>query len=484
MKYKETPTISDSFKKMESNQFELYIDDFDNNYYTTIFILKENNIQIKCNPIDSNEKYIREVSLEDWRYLNNYFSSFRNIKEIFSRLSKVKNNDCSIKKEINLISLKMKFYDKFQNYSATLDIKEIKENKSKESKESKSNEMNKENKNLKNNNENENLVKRIEILEDFINKLKQSLPFNSIDLSLYELVNVFNNLGSKELISKKEKLGLINSGIKKVFKQNISDCILIYKFDPKDNNDIPNKFRSNCEVLNNILIIIKTMNNKIFGFFYKEENNNNFMTGNFGIIETIFDTRNYLNDSFAFSFNKDKIYYSDISHKDSYENPGFALKFNYNKSSFFGNEYINKKINSNLYDLGAQVQNYPNIQPQYQYQEPMENLQEGFTEATTVSTTSTTTATNYQKANIQQNIQYNQSQPSYSYYNNINTRPSSNQCFQTKQVNPVQAKPVGTACINIYTKSNQIASHRNTINNDNSNNPYILSGLEEFNIFN
>ena len=67
---------------MESNQFELYIDDFDNNYYTTIFILKEKNIQIKCNPIDSNEQYITCVSIEDWRYLNNYFSSFRNIKEI------------------------------------------------------------------------------------------------------------------------------------------------------------------------------------------------------------------------------------------------------------------------------------------------------------------------------------------------------------------------------------------------------------------
>ena len=67
---------------MESNQFELYIDDFDNNYYTTIFILKENNIQIKFNPIDSNEQYITYVSIEDWRYLNNYFSSFRNIKEI------------------------------------------------------------------------------------------------------------------------------------------------------------------------------------------------------------------------------------------------------------------------------------------------------------------------------------------------------------------------------------------------------------------
>ena len=347
---------------MELNQFELYIDDFDNNYYTTIFI-KENNIQIKCNPIDSNEKYLTDVSFEDWRYLNNYFSSLRNIKEIFSRLSKVKNNDCSIKKEKNLISLKMKFYDKFQNYSATLNKKEIKENKSKESK---PNEINKENKNVNNHNENENLVKRIENLEDFINKLKQSLSFNSIDLSLYELENVYNNLYSKELISKKEKLGLINSGIKKLYKQNISDCILIYKFDPKDNNDILNIFRSKCEGFNNNLIIIKTMNNKIFGFFYKKENNNIYMAGNFGNIKTIFDTRNYSSDSFVFSFSKEKIYYSDISHKDSYENPGFALKYNYNKSIFFGIEYINKKISSNLCDFGTQIQIYPNIQQQFQ----------------------------------------------------------------------------------------------------------------------
>lgn len=231
MKYKETPTISNSYKKMESNQIELYVDDFDNNYFTIFIILKENNIQIKCNPIDSNEKYIKDVSLEDWKNLNNYFSSFRDIKEIFARLNKLKNNDCSIKKEKNLISLKIKFYDKFQNYSIKINIEEAKEVIEDKSKGPNLNGIIEENNFLKN--DNKNLVKRIENLEDFIHKFQLSLPFNSIDLSLYELENIFQNLVSQELISEKKNLGLINSGIKKIFKKNISECILIYKFTRK-----------------------------------------------------------------------------------------------------------------------------------------------------------------------------------------------------------------------------------------------------------
>ena len=420
MQIEETPTISNSYKKMELSQFELCIDDFDNNYFATFFILKGNAIQIKCNQIDSNEKYIRDVSLDDWKYINNYFCSFRNIKEIFERLRKLKNNDYMRKKEKSLISLKMKFYDRLQNYSATININEIKDDKSEEFK---PNEIMKENKN------NENLIKRIEILEDFINKLKKSLPFNSIDLSLYELENVFNNLDSKELISKKENLGLINSGIKKLFKQNISDCILTYKFTTKDNNDIPNIFRTKCEGFKNNLIIIKSMNDKIFGFFYKEENNNNnYWAGDFQNIETIFDTRNYSSNSFVFSFSKDKIYYSDNSQKDLYESPGFSLKFNYNRKSFFGNEYKNKKIDySNLYEDRERVQNYPNIQQQQcGYQVSMNNPQKIYT-----TTTRTTIAENYyQNANIQPKIQQKQHTTTYPNKNRIVAISSSNQYFQ------------------------------------------------------
>ena len=74
------------------------------------------------------------------------------------------------------------------------------------------------------------------ILYEDIDKLNESLEsfisdrYNSFDINLCELEKVFNNLKYSDLISKREYLGFINSGIKKLFKKNIADCILAYKF--------------------------------------------------------------------------------------------------------------------------------------------------------------------------------------------------------------------------------------------------------------
>ena len=203
---------------------EKVIDD-GNIIFSVTFITKSNFIQIECNNINSNEKYIKNLSLEDWKDLNNYFFSLNNLSNIFKKIDKLKNQEFSIVKEKNEILLKFNVYDEYQSYPVAIALEE---NKNDKSKVLETNKIIEENKILKN--EKKSLEERIEILEDYINKFILSLPYNSFDINLCELEKVFNNLKYSDLISKREYLGFINSGIKKLFKKNIADCILAYKF--------------------------------------------------------------------------------------------------------------------------------------------------------------------------------------------------------------------------------------------------------------
>ena len=309
------------------------------------FIIKNNSIQIECNKTNSNEKYINTLSLEDWKDFNSYLFSLNNLSNIFKQIEKLDNQEFSIVNEKNQIKLNFNFYDKYQKYPITITLDENKNNKFKDS-ESK---IIEENNILKN--KNKSLEERIEFLEDYINKFKLSLPYNSFDINLYELEKVYNNLNS-DLITKREHLGLINSGIKKLLKTNIADCILTYKFIKEENKNIPKKFREICENLSNILIIIKTSNLKTFGAFYKKDINDNYINnnnynGNYNnIIENLFDSKKYTKNAFVFSLDKSKIYYSDLSCKDSYENPGFLINYNNNEYYLFGIEYKEDNVNN------------------------------------------------------------------------------------------------------------------------------------------
>lgn len=225
------------------------------------------------------------------------------------------------------------------------------------------------------------------------------------------------------------------------------------------------------------------MNDKIFGFFYKEgnNNNNNYFARNFENIETIFDTRNYSSNSFVFSFDNDKIYFSDNSHEDSYENPGFSLKYNYKKSRFFGNEYINKKIDSNLYECcGMGFQNYPNIQNQgYENSQSMKNQEKLYTTTNTTNAHVSNFNNAYQNINNQKSKQIIQNSPNFSY---TNPNQSSNQYYQHYQQNTAEYSQ--DQSFGGYGESDPTITYRKNINNDNSINSYILSKQEEFNIYN
>ena len=126
--------------------------------------------------------------------------------------------------------------------------------------------------------ENNNLEERIEKLEylykNIYEKIIKSLPYNSFDDSLYELDRVYHKLPKNCLIKNKKYLGLINNELKKIYKKNIFECELNFQLSHKINN--PDKdFQEIIKSLKNILIIIKTLNGNIFGFFYSNSPNQN-----------------------------------------------------------------------------------------------------------------------------------------------------------------------------------------------------------------
>ena len=415
----------------------------ENTIFSLIFRMKSNSIHIECKDIESqsNEKYINELLLKDWKDYNNYLSSFNNISDIFHLIEKLDLKDFSITKEKNQLNLTIKFSDFYHHYPVNIMLDNINSIKTKDIKSNKSNDSIEENIILKD--KDKELEKRTEMLEDQLKKLKIILCYNLIDVTLLELDNVFNNLESKDLISKREHLGFINSGIKKIFKNNIANCRLVFKFPTKDNNiynNVPNIIRAKCEGLKNPLIIVKTTNLKVFGALYAKNNLNNQSIGNNQInnmIETIFDSRYYTRNSFIFSLDNFKIYYSDPSYKYLCENPEFEIKYNKYKTYFLGNEYVGKEFNY-----------IPIIeQPEY------ENYEGEIIE----------TIGNY-GGNLAQR--------------NINVQNIQN----TETISP---EPRNNPRVNLNSQTfNNYNNGNNNIINDNNYNQYSLSGMEEFIISN
>lgn len=238
--------IEDYLPRTNNNKCE-FIVECDFNIFAINIFLKANIIKIETINTDSNKKYVNELTLKDWINLNKFLSSFQNIKEIYKKIKEMNNDDFSIVKNDNIIiNLKIKFIDRFQSYPTLIPLKE---DGKKEEEFNISNKL-EENKPLKI--DREDLEKRVEELEDFINKFKFSLPFMDFDISLYELEKVYNNLDSLEIISNRRHLGFINSGIKSIFKKNIKDFTLRYKFIVGQNSElwILNQYLNLSNILN------------------------------------------------------------------------------------------------------------------------------------------------------------------------------------------------------------------------------------------
>ena len=166
----------DTFK-----EFIAYSKDDNYNYNFSIYILlKEDTIVIETTDLDndtkSKNKFINELLLKDWQKLNKDLHSFDNINQIFSLFDNIQNKDFSIIKDNNKTKLKMILEDKWHRYPVTIILngyKDIKNN----------NNIIEENVIIQN--DKDYLEKKIEMLEDEINKIKLSIPFNLFDNTLY-----------------------------------------------------------------------------------------------------------------------------------------------------------------------------------------------------------------------------------------------------------------------------------------------------------
>ena len=108
---KETPIL------MKSKEFIASSKDKACNFSINLY-LEEDNIKIESIDLDidinSNNKYINKLFLKDWKNLNEYFSSCKNIQEVFKLFDKANNTNFSIiKNEINT-KLKITFEDNYR----------------------------------------------------------------------------------------------------------------------------------------------------------------------------------------------------------------------------------------------------------------------------------------------------------------------------------------------------------------------------------
>ncbi len=109
-------------KKTEtSNNKEFIAYSKDDNYNFSIYILlKENTIIIESTDLEndskSNNKFINELFLNDWKKLNKELNSFENINQIFSLFDRIKNKDFSIIKDNNKTKLKITLEDNWHKY--------------------------------------------------------------------------------------------------------------------------------------------------------------------------------------------------------------------------------------------------------------------------------------------------------------------------------------------------------------------------------
>ena len=338
----ETPIL------MKSKEFIASSKDKACNFSINLY-LEEDNIKIESIDLDidinSNNKYINKLFLKDWKNLNEYFSSCKNIQEVFKLFDKANNTNFSIiKNEINT-KLKITFEDNYRVYPSFIILKKAKKIENNEN-----NKIIEENVILKR--DKLDLEQRIEMLEDEINKIKYSLPFNLLDINLYKLEKIFNKFDSFETISQREHLGLINSGIKYLFKENIKDCSQVYAFS-KGNPQNVSQFLDKIMRTEYCLIVIKTMNDRTFGAFHKKNIHRTYQQAmatinNSGYFGNIFDTKNYKDNAFVFSFNNKKIYFSDLFYGDSYEQPNFSINYEGKNSCFTGVEYKSYNLNQNI----------------------------------------------------------------------------------------------------------------------------------------
>ena len=278
-----TPCLNNKKDEIDNNRNiknkkEIVIQFSNDSVFSILFTKKTYNIEIECNDILSEEqdKYFNSLNKRDWNKLS-LFKSYNNIDDIFGEIEKLDEKNISLKQQNDNMLLKITLLNQFSSEILLYNSEDYKNNINNSIPEFEELKINKIiNENIKT--ENNNLEERIEKLEylykNIYEKIIKSLPYNSFDDSLYELDRVYHKLPKNCLIKNKKYLGLINNELKKIYKKNIFECELNFQLSHKINN--PDKdFQEIIKSLKNILIIIKTLNGNIFGFFYSNSPNQN-----------------------------------------------------------------------------------------------------------------------------------------------------------------------------------------------------------------
>ena len=238
-------------------------------YHCDMHIINETIIKFLI--VDNNNKtnkYEKDYTLDDFININKYFKMFDNIEELSNELIEIINE-----KEIEFVSCQdnnfiLQFYINRRNNNIIqlnfpkveiklkdkLNLILIEISELKESNKSKDNEIN-------------DLKKKIEDLEKDNLKLK-----NYVDEKFKELENVISQINKLKTISYQSQIFIDNSEIDFILsniQNNPKSLKLLYSSDKDGENE--EKLKNSYTDKNDILVLVKTKENKRFGGYAHEK---------------------------------------------------------------------------------------------------------------------------------------------------------------------------------------------------------------------
>ena len=298
---------------------------------------KEEKEEKKEKKINANKIYEEEVNLSKFKKQEERINELEDKNK--EKEKRIKELEVKNKKQENKINEKEDKNKKQEKKINELEDKSKKQEKKIKELEDKSKKQEKIINEIKNDN-----LRMIKKLEQKDIEFEKSIKLMNEKLSQYlsnninyNYDNMFQKLWSK-IITDRRHLECINSGIKKLFNKNMKDIILKHEYEAENNPLL--SYKNNCKNLNNVLLLIKTSDNRNFGAFYQANNidldgiiNYENENGN----EIIFYSIVYHN-SFIISLDDFKIYKSNTSQKKIFEYPCFSIAYNNRSNLFCGTE--------------------------------------------------------------------------------------------------------------------------------------------------
>jgi len=273
------PPITNIPEKEEETE-PFFIDGNDNSLYQIVFKSKRNKILIKCHNTSDEIRQIYSILLNSENIKTT--TQFNNLSQAFAYFKKLNNANCVIDKKDDHLLLYLN-NSRGQN-PIIIKLEPVDEEEEEEEEEDKImnlqdaqkqiSKLTKENKNFKKRIDylEKNLEKIIKDFENYKNIMNSNFFYNSIDINLYKLDNIFNLLKS-DIIKTKEEFGLINKGIKHLLNKNIIYFESKYKSKDDILDEREPQFSNQLKDLDYSVFLVLTKNKKKFGVFINQKNN-------------------------------------------------------------------------------------------------------------------------------------------------------------------------------------------------------------------